>query len=73
MSKNFSPITVYNLKEVSRLIAYIGQHTVDSEQTPICSDEIPTIVNQLIQQLIWKYPYLDQVLQELLDELRFRI
>ncbi|MDX2244948.1 MAG: hypothetical protein NW224_30095 [Leptolyngbyaceae cyanobacterium bins.302] len=74
MNQNLSDTTIlYNLSEVNRLIVYIRQHTVDSEQTPICSDEIPTIANQLIQQLVWKSPHLDQVLQELLDELRFRV
>jgi hypothetical protein len=63
----------YHLIEVSRLISYVSQHTVDSEQTPIRPDEIPTIVNQLIERLIWEYPCLNEVLQELLDELHFSI
>ena len=64
---------VYNLSEVNQLIDYVRHHAVDSEQTPICSDEISIVTNRLIQQLIWNYPYLDQVLQEVLDDLRFRV
>lgn len=59
------------LDPMSRLVAYIGQHTVDSEQQPIHSEEIPTVVDHLIQQLVLKYPHLDEVLQETLDDLRY--
>lgn len=61
-----------SLVEIDRLVHYIQHHAVDSEHTPIQPDETIEIVNQLIQQLVWRYPHLDQVLQELLDDLRFR-
>ena len=61
-----------NPNQVSRLVDYIGQHAIDSERQPIQSEEIPTVIDLVIEQLVWKYPYLDQVLQETLDELRYR-
>lgn len=57
--------------EINRLLTYIGQNTIDSERSPIQPDEIPAVVNCLIQRLIWQQPCLDQVLQEILDDLRF--
>ncbi len=57
--------------EINRLLTYIGQNTLDSERMPIQSDEIPAVVNCLIQRLIWQQRHLDQVLQEILDDLRF--
>lgn len=57
--------------EINRLLTYIGQNTIDSERSPIQQDEIPAVVNCLIQRLIWQQPCLDQVLQEILDDLRF--
>jgi len=72
MNQDFSrTTTLQNLSDVNRLFTYVGQHAIDSEQMPIRPDEVPTIINQLIQQLVGGYPYLDQVLQELLNELRF--
>jgi hypothetical protein len=59
--------------EMDRLLQYIADRTVDSEQMPIQTEEIFTVVNQLMQRLVWSYPYLDEALQELLDELRFRV
>jgi hypothetical protein len=59
--------------EINRLLTYIAQNTLDSEQSPIQSDEIPAVVNCLIQRLVWQQPHLDQVLQEILDDLRFRV
>lgn len=74
MSQDFSRSTApSNLSELNRLVAYIGQHSVDSEQVPITPEEIPIVTNQLLRQLIWNYPCLDELLQELLDELRFRV
>lgn len=59
--------------EINRLLTYIGQNTIDSERSPIQPDEIPAVVNCLIQRLIWQYPHLDQVLQEILDDLRYGV
>lgn len=57
--------------EIHRLLIYIEQNTSDSERSPIQPDEIPFVVNCLIQRLIWQHSCLDQVLQEILDDLRF--
>lgn len=57
--------------EINRLLTYIAQNTTDSEHSPIQQDEIPAVVNCLIQRLVWQHPHLDQVLQEILDDLRF--
>lgn len=59
--------------EINRLLTYIAQNTLDSERVLIQSDEIPAVVNCLIQRLIWQQPHLDQVLQEILDDLRFGV
>lgn len=57
--------------ELDRLLTYIAENTQDSERSPIQANEIPAVVNCLIQRLIWQQPHLDQVLQEILDDLRF--
>ena len=59
--------------EMDRLVTYIAQNTIDSEQLPIQPDEVPAVVNCLIQRLIWQHTHLDQVLQESLDDLRFSL
>ncbi|MCY6493385.1 hypothetical protein [Leptolyngbya sp. GGD] len=59
--------------EINRLLTYIGQNTIDSERSLIQPDEIPAVVNCLIQRLIWQHPHLDQVLQEILDDLRYGV
>ncbi len=59
--------------EMDRLVTYIAQNTIDSEQSLIQPDEVPAVVNCLIQRLIWQHTHLDQVLQESLDDLRFSV
>ncbi|MGG6268536.1 hypothetical protein ACQ4M3_25430 [Leptolyngbya sp. AN03gr2] len=59
--------------EINRLLTYIGQNTADSEQSLIQPDEVPAVVNCLIQRLVWQHPHLDQVLQEILDDLRYGV
>lgn len=59
--------------EINRLLTYIGQNTIDSERSLIQLDEVPAVVNCLIQRLIWQHPHLDQVLQEILDDLRYGV
>ena len=59
--------------EINRLLTYIGQNAIDSERSPIQPDEIPAVVNCLIQRLVWQHPHLDQVLQEILDDLRYGV
>lgn len=60
------------LAGVSRLVTHIQTSAIDSTQTPIRTEEVPAVTNSVIERLIWGYPYLDQVVQEELDELRFR-
>lgn len=38
--------------EINRLLAYIVQNTLDSEQSPIESEEVPAVVKCLIQRLV---------------------
>ena len=59
--------------EMDRLVTYIAQNTIDSEQSLIQPDEIPAVVDCLIQRLIWQHSHVDQVLQEILDDLRFKV
>ncbi len=63
----------YSVLEIDRLLTYVVQNTIDSEQLPIQPDEVPAVMNCLIQRLIWQHAHLDQVLQEMLDDLRFSV
>lgn len=63
---------ISGLSEVERLLTYIRESVVDSENMPITPQEVPMVVNSLIRQRIWDDPYLKQRLQEALDDLRFR-
>jgi hypothetical protein len=67
-----STYTLTDLTEVNRLLMYIQNRAIDSEGSPILADEVPIVANLVIQQLVWRYPYLDQIIQELLDNLRFQ-
>jgi hypothetical protein len=67
-----SAYNLTELAEVNRLLMYIQNRAIDSEGSPVRVDEVPIVTNLVIQQLIWRYPYLDQILQELLDNLRFQ-
>jgi hypothetical protein len=64
--------TTQSLAEVDRLLKHIQVTALDSEQTPIAAAEVPTIANAVVKRLVWGNPCLDQVVQEELDELRFR-
>ena len=67
-----STYTLTDLTEVNRLLMYIQNRAIDSEGSHILPDEVPIVTNLVIQQLVWHYPYLDQIIQELLDNLRFQ-
>lgn len=64
--------SLQGLVGVSRLVTHIQTSAIDSTQIPIRIEEVPAIANSVIERLVWGYPYLDQVVQEELDELRFR-
>ena len=75
MTQHSSVASTYNLTdltEVNRLLMYIQNRAIDSEGSHILADEVPIVTNLVIQQLVWRYPYLDQIIQELLDNLRFQ-
>ena len=73
MTQNFSEtVTLGNLAEVNRLILYIQQNAIDSEQQPVRTEEVPIVAGLLLQRLVWRSPNLEQVLQEVMDDLRFR-
>jgi hypothetical protein len=61
------------MKEVQRLISYIEQTAIDSEQMPIQPQEVGSVTHQVIQRLIWDAACLDQIVQEILDNQRFQI
>jgi hypothetical protein len=64
--------TTSGLTEVDRLLTYIRELVTDSERTPITPPEVMAVANHIICQRIWDDPGLDQRLQEVLDDLRFR-
>ncbi len=64
--------SLQGLVGVTRLVTHIQASALDSNQTPIRIEEVPVVTNSVIERLVWGYPYLDQVVQEELDELRFR-
>jgi hypothetical protein len=73
MTQNFSEtVMLGNLAEVDRLILYIQQNAIDSEQQPVRMEEVPIVAGLVLQRLVWRSPNLEQVLQEVLDDLRFR-
>jgi hypothetical protein len=67
-----STYNLTDLTEVNRLLMYIQNRAIDSEGSHIRADEVPIVTNLVIQQSVWRYPYLDQIIQELLDNLRFQ-
>ncbi len=64
--------TTSGLAEVDRLLTYIRESVVDSENKPITPPEVLSVANHLIRQRIWDDPCLQQRLQDILDDLRFR-
>jgi hypothetical protein len=73
MTQNFSEtVTLGDLAEVNRLILYIQQNAIDSERQPVRLEEVSIVAGLVLQRLVWRSPNLEQVLQEVLDELRFR-
>jgi hypothetical protein len=59
--------------EVQRLLNYLQEQAVDSQKIPVTSEELPTLVICLIHRLILQNPLLSEVIQEELDNLRYRI
>ncbi len=61
-----------NLTEVNRLLNHIESTAIDSEQTPVTPGEIPVVADAVVKRLVLGNSCLDQLVQEELDELRFR-
>lgn len=59
------------LSTMKHLLIYIQETAIDSEHTPIAPDEVAIVANLTIQRLVLQYPFLDQTIQEILDDLRF--
>lgn len=59
--------------EVQRLLKYLQEQAVDSQKIPVTSEELPTLAMCLIHRLILQNPLLSEVIQEELDNLRYKI
>lgn len=59
------------LSEVNRLLHYIEQTAIDSENTPIHATEIQIVADLVIERIVWRHSNLQQIIQEALDDLRF--
>jgi len=59
--------------EVQRLLNYLQEQAVDSQKIPITSEELPTLAICLIHRMILQHPLLNEVIQEELDNLRYKI
>ncbi|MCU0548427.1 MAG: hypothetical protein MUC48_03680 [Leptolyngbya sp. Prado105] len=68
-----SQVSTVELSKVKRLLTYIQQTAIDSENTPIQPSEVSIVADLMIQTLVLQHPHLDQIIQETLDALRFEI
>ena len=59
--------------EVQRLLNYLQEQAVDSQKIPVTSEELPTLAICLIHRMILQHPLLNEVIQEELDNLRYKI
>lgn len=59
--------------EVQRLLNYLQEQAVDSRKIPVTSEELPTLTICLIHRMILQHPLLNEVIQEELDNLRYKI
>ena len=57
---------------LAQLVSHIQETGIDSEGTPIVMGEVHQILENLVQHLILNCPNLNQVIQENLDDLRFK-
>ena len=65
-------LNLTDLSEAHRLFQHIQQTAIDSENRPIKPDEVATVSDRVIHALVWQHPHLNQVIQESLDDLRFK-
>ncbi|MCU0552889.1 MAG: hypothetical protein MUC48_26460 [Leptolyngbya sp. Prado105] len=74
MKQNRSQLlSLDGLSAIEQLQNHIQQSAMDSENTPILSDEVSTVANLVIQRLVLHHSQLDQIIQEILDNLRFNV
>ena len=70
------PISQSRFQSVSpalrQLASQLRQTARDSENRPITEPEIAPTIERLVLQLVLNYRYLDEAIQETLDDLRFR-
>jgi hypothetical protein len=62
-----------NLAEVQRLLTYLQEQAVDSHNIAITPEEATTLASCLLERLVFKFPLLDEIIQEELDNLRYQI
>lgn len=62
---------VNELSEINRLLEYIEQTAIDSENTAINASEVSIVADLVIKRIVWRHENLQQVIQEALDDLRF--
>jgi hypothetical protein len=62
-----------DLAEVRRLLSYLREQAVDSQNIPVTSEELPPLANCLISRLVVQNPLLNEVIQEELDNLRYKL
>ncbi|MDX2241849.1 MAG: hypothetical protein NW224_14280 [Leptolyngbyaceae cyanobacterium bins.302] len=59
--------------EFQRLLNYLQEQAVDSQEIPVTSVELPTLAICLIHRMILQHPLLNEIIQEELDNLRYKI
>lgn len=59
--------------EVQRLLNYLQEQAVDSQKIPVTSEELPTLAICLIHRMILQHSLLNEIIQEQLDNLRYKI
>lgn len=69
--RNNFEFSANELSEVNRLLHYIDQTAIDSENTPIHATEILIVAYLVIERIVWRHENLQQIIQEALDDLRF--
>jgi hypothetical protein len=61
------------LVEVQWLLNHLRQQAVDSQKIPVTSEELPTLALCLIDRMILLHPLLNEIMQEELDNLRYKV
>jgi hypothetical protein len=59
--------------EVQRLLIHLQEQAIDSKKIPVTSEELPTLALCLIDRMILLHPLLNEIMQEELDNLRYKV